>query len=57
MVVAKLFIAGDQVPVIELFEVVGNGDIIAPEQIGFIGVNNGATIGFTVIVSDPFATH
>ena len=49
--------AGDQVPVIELVEVVGNGGKVAPEQIGFIGVNNGVTLGFTVIVKVPFATH
>ena len=52
-----MFKAGDHVPVIELFEVVGNGDTIAPEQIGFIEVNNGVTIGFTVIVKDAFAIH
>lgn len=57
VVVAKLFNAGDHVPVIELFEVVGNAETVAPEQIGFIGVNNGVTIGFTVIVNVAFATH
>ena len=44
-------------PVIELLEVVGNGDNVAPEQIGFIEVNNGVTIGFTVIVKVAFAIH
>ena len=34
VVVAVLFIAGDQVPVIPLFEVVGNAATVAPEHIG-----------------------
>ena len=55
--VAKLFNAGDQVPVIELEEVVGNGAKVAPEQIGFIVVNEGVTIGLTLIVRVPFAIH
>ena len=33
VVVAVLFNAGDHVPVIPLFEVVGNADKLAPEQI------------------------
>ena len=42
--------AGDQVPVIELFEVVGNAANVAPEQIAATCVNVGVTFGFTVIV-------
>jgi hypothetical protein len=44
-----LLIAGDQVPVIELFEVVGNAANVAPEQIAATCVNIGATFGFTVM--------
>jgi len=33
VVVAILFKAGDQVPVIPLFDVVGNADNVPPEQI------------------------
>ncbi len=34
VVVAKLLTAGDHVPVIPLFDVVGNANKVAPEQIG-----------------------
>ena len=34
VVVAELFIAGDQVPEIPLFELVGNALIVVPEQKG-----------------------
>jgi hypothetical protein len=50
VVVVELFSAGDQVPVIPLFEVVGNAAIAVPEQIGVTCVNVGVTIGFTVTV-------
>ena len=43
-------IAGDQVPVIELFEVVGNAANVPPEQIAATWVKVGVTFGFTVIV-------
>ena len=43
-------IAGDQVPVIELFEVVGNAANVAPEQIAATCVNVGATFKLTLIV-------
>ena len=45
-----LFNAGDQIPVIPLFEVVGNAANNAPEQIGFTCVNVGVTFEFTIIV-------
>jgi hypothetical protein len=51
-----LLIAGDQVPVIELFEVVGNAANVAPEQIAATCVNVGVTFGFTVIVIVLLAT-
>jgi hypothetical protein len=49
-VVAVLFIAGDHVPVIPLFEVVGNAAKVAPEQIVATAVNVGVTFAFTVMV-------
>ena len=57
MVVAVLFNAGDQVPVIPLFEVVGNALNIAPEQIGATPVNVGLTNEFTVIVNVCVVAH
>jgi pimeloyl-ACP methyl ester carboxylesterase len=48
-VVVVLFIAGDQVPVTPLVEVVGKDAKAAPEQIGAIWLKM-ATIGFTTIV-------
>jgi hypothetical protein len=56
-VVAVLFNAGDQVPVIPLLEVVGNADKVAPEQIGATAVNVGVTFGFTVIVNVAVVAH
>ena len=50
VVVAVLLIAGDQVPVIPLVEVVGNAEIVAPEQYGPTAANVGVTFGVIVIV-------
>jgi hypothetical protein len=57
-VVAVLFAAGDQVPVIagELVEEVGKVNV-APEQIGPGLVNVGVTFGFTVTVIDAVLAH
>ena len=44
-------------PVIPLLEVVGNGDKIAPEHIGAIGVNVGVILELTVIVSVAVVAH
>ena len=41
--VTTLFKAGDQLPEIALFEIVGNADSAAPEQIAETGVNVGTT--------------
>jgi hypothetical protein len=49
-VVAVLFTAGDQVPVITFVEVVGNAAKVAPEQIALTCVNVGVTFGSTVMV-------
>jgi hypothetical protein len=57
VVVAKLFNAGAQVPVIPLVEVVGNGVIIAPEQTAGTGLKSGVTFGFTVIVIVAVVAH
>lgn len=57
MVVAVLFNAGDQEPVMPLLEVVGNGDKVAPEQIGATAVKVGVTIGFTVMVIVVVVPH
>ena len=50
VVVAVLFNAGDQVPVIPFVEVVGKAAKVAPVQIGFTVANVGVTFGLTVIV-------
>ena len=55
--VAVLFNAGDQAPVIPLFDVVGNAASAAPEHIGATAVNVGVTFWFTVIVNDVVAAH
>ena len=49
MVVAKLFIAGDQVPVIPLVDVVGKADKVAPEQIDATCVKVGIIVGIVLI--------
>ena len=51
VVVAKLLSAGDQVPVIELLEIVGKADKVAPAQIGFKALNVGVILGVTVITT------
>jgi len=57
VVVCVLSKAGDQVPVMELLEVVGKADNVAPDQIGFTAVNVGVILGFTVIVSVVLVAH
>ena len=56
VVVVVLSNAGDQVPVIPLFDVVGSADKLAPEQIGATGLNVGV-LGFTVIVTVVVVAH
>jgi hypothetical protein len=56
-VVAVLLIAGNQVPIIPLSEVVGNSARVAPAQIGVTCVNIGATFGFTTIVIVAAVAH
>ena len=57
MVVAVLFKAGDQVPVIPSIDVVGNGDNSAPEQIAATGLNVGVVFGLTVTVNVVVVAH
>jgi hypothetical protein len=51
VVVAVLLSAGVHVPVIPLFDVVGNAASVAPEHIGATAVNVGVACGLTVIVN------
>ena len=55
--VAVLFKAGAHVPVIPLFDVVGNADKVAPEQIGATAVNVGVIFGLTVTVNVAVVAH
>ena len=48
--VATLFIAGDHVPEIQFVELVGSGDIVAPEQNGPTCVNKGTEFGVIVML-------
>ena len=48
--VAVLFKAGDQVPVMPLFDVVGSAGKVVPEQMGATGLNVGVMFGITVTV-------
>jgi hypothetical protein len=57
VVVVVLFNAGDQVPVIPSFDVVGNAESEAPEQIAATWVKVGVTFGFTVIVIVAVFAH
>ena len=50
-------IVGDHVPVIPLFEVVGNAANIAPEQIELTCVNVGVAFGVTEIVMVAIVAH
>ena len=52
-----MFEAGDQVPVMPLFEVVGNAVRVTPEQIGATALNVGVMFGFTTIVNVVVVAH
>jgi len=56
-VVAVLFNAGDHVPVMPLFDVVGNGANVPPAQIAATCVNMGVTGEFTVMVIVAVVAH
>ena len=57
VVVAVLFNAGLQVPVMPLVEVVGNADKVAPEHISATWVKVGVTFGLTVTVKVVVVAH
>ena len=52
-----LLIAGDHVPVIPLFDVVGKALIVAPEQNGPTGSKVGVVFGVIVIVNVAVVAH
>jgi hypothetical protein len=52
-----LLIAGDHVPVIPLFDVVGKALIVAPEQNGPTEANVGVMFGVIVIVNVAVVAH
>ena len=55
--VAELFSAGAQVPVMPLVDVVGRAVRVAPEQIGATAVNVGVIFGLTVMVNVVVVAH
>jgi hypothetical protein len=57
VVVAVLFNAGDQVPVMPLVDVAGNAERAAPEQIGSTAAKVGVTFWLTVIVNVVDVAH
>ncbi|MNE61537.1 hypothetical protein D3C80_1567570 [compost metagenome] len=52
-----MFKAGDQLPVIALFEVVGKAAKVAPAQMAGTWVNTGSITGLTVMVIVVLAAH
>ena len=57
VVVAVLFKAGDQLPLIPFRDVVGNAVNIPPEQIAATGLNAGVIFGLTVIANVVVVAH
>ena len=57
VVVVVLSIAGDHVPVMPLFDIVGNELIVAPEQNGPMDANVGVIFGVMVIVKVAVVAH
>ena len=57
MVVAVLFSAGDQVPVMAFSDVVGKADKDPPEQIAATVLNVGVIFGLTVMVKVAVVAH
>ncbi|MNS59648.1 hypothetical protein D3C72_926100 [compost metagenome] len=57
VVVAVLLIAGDQLPVIPLFDCVGKAAKVVPAQIAGTWVNTGSTTGLTVMVIVVVPAH
>lgn len=57
MVVAVLFKAGDQVPVMPLFEVAGSAGKVVPEHMGATGLKVGVMFGMTVTLYVVVVAH
>ncbi|MNS59649.1 hypothetical protein D3C72_926110 [compost metagenome] len=57
VVVAVLLIAGDQVPVMPLFDCVGKAAKVVPAQIAGTCVKVGSTTGLTVMVIVVLPAH
>jgi len=57
VVVTVLLSAGDHVPEIPLFDVVGNAVRVAPAQIGETAVKVGVNCGLTVMVKVVVVAH
>ena len=57
MVVDVLFNAGDHVPLIPLFDIVGKADKLPPLQIAATGEKVGITFGVTVIIMVVVVAH
>jgi hypothetical protein len=57
IVVAVLFNAGDQAPVMPLVDVVGKAASVVPEHMGATAVNVGVIFGLTVIVNVVVVAH
>ncbi len=55
--VAVLFNAGDQVPVIPFVDVVGNAFNVEPVQIADTALKVGVTLGLTVMVNVVVVAH
>lgn len=52
-----LFIAGDQIPVMPLFDVDGKSGTTVPVQYGPAGVKDGNIFGLIVMVKDAVVAH
>ena len=52
-----LTIAGFQVPVIELVDVVGKTGLVEPEHIGAMAAKIGVTVGLTVTLKEVAIAH
>ena len=55
--VEVLLIAGDQVPVMLLSDIVGNGAITPPEHIAATGLKVGVIAGLTVMLNVVVEAH
>ena len=56
-VITVLSIAGDQLPVMPLFDVDGKSGTVVPVQYGPAGVKDGNILGLIVMVRDAVVAH